>query len=166
MADDLAGKPPSASATELAELMMPQHANVLGKVFGGTILALIDKAAGATAIRHAGRICVTAQVDRVTFHGPIEIGELVRILTSVNWVGRSSMEVGVKVVAMNVKTGEQRRTNTCYVTMVALDEQGRPAPVPPLEPETDDEERRFEAGRRRMEERKALRRRESEELGD
>lgn len=137
-------KPVSASRTELAELMMPQHANILGKVFGGTILSLIDKAAAAAAIRHAGRICVTATFDRVVFHGPIEIGELMRIVASVNAAGRTSMEVGVEVYAMNIRTGETRHTNTCWVTMVAIDEAGRPTPVPPLVVETD-EERRLEA---------------------
>lgn len=152
-----AGKPASASRTELAELMMPQHANILGKVFGGTILSLIDKAAGACSIRHAGRVCVTAQFDRVTFYAPIEIGELVQILASVNYVGRTSMEVGVKVLAMNPRTGTQRHTNTCYVTMVALDDEGRPVPVPPLVLETDVDRRRHTAAQRRMQARRDLR---------
>lgn len=164
MSDPLPPKTPRDSATELAELIMPQHANILGKAFGGVILALIDKAAGAASIRHAGRTCVTAQVDRITFHGPIEIGELVRILACVNYVGRSSMEVGVKVLAMNVQTGEQRRTNTCYVTMVAIDEQGKPAPVPPLQPETEDELRRHRAAQERMAARKTQRLREKDDL--
>lgn len=151
-------KPVSASRTELAELMMPQHANILGKVFGGTILSLIDKAAASAAIRHAGRICVTATFDQVVFHGPIEIGELVRIVAAVNAVGRSSMEVSVEVFAMNIRTGETRHTNTCWVTMVAVDEAGRPTPVPPLAVETD-EERRLEAeARARMQARKQARR--------
>jgi acyl-CoA hydrolase len=137
-------KPVSASRTELAELMMPQHANILGKVFGGTILGLIDKAAASAAIRHAGRIAVTATFDQVVFHAPIEIGELVRIVAAVNAVGRTSMEMGVEVFAMNIRTGETRHTNTCYVTMVAVDDAGRPTPVPPLAVETD-EERRLEA---------------------
>ncbi len=150
-------KPVSASRTELAELMMPQHANILGKVFGGTILSLIDKAAASAAIRHAGRICVTATFDQVAFHAPIEIGELMRIVASVNAVGRSSMEVGVEVYAMNIRTGETRHTNTCWVTMVAIDDAGRPTAVPPLVVETD-EERRLEAeARARMAARKQAR---------
>jgi acyl-CoA hydrolase len=157
------GKTPAESRGELAELMMPQHANILGKVFGGTLLAMVDKAAAVAAIRHAGRTCVTAQIDRVSFHSPIEIGELVRCLSQVNWAGRSSMEVGVKVLATSLRTGDTRHTNTCYVTMVAVDDQGRPVPVPPLRPASDEDRRRFDRGRRRMEERKETRRREQEE---
>lgn len=163
---ELPAKSPRDSATELAELIMPQHANILGKSFGGVILALIDKAAGAASIRHAGRTCVTAQVDRVTFHGPIEIGELVRILACVNYVGRTSMEVGVKVLAMNVATGEQRRTNTCYVTMVAIDKDGNPTPVPPLKVETPDEIRRHRQAQERMQARCQQRKREKGELAE
>lgn len=151
------GRTPSYSRTELAELMMPHHANILGKVFGGTVLAMIDKAAGTAAIRHAGGICVTAQLDRVTFDSPIEIGEMVRCVAVVDYVGRTSMEVETCVYAMDINTGEERLTNTCFVTMVALDDQGKPAPVPPLLPKTDAERARHEAGRKRMEERKAKR---------
>ena len=159
----LAEKTPAESRGELAELMMPQHANILGKVFGGTLLAMVDKAAAVAAIRHAGRTCVTAQIDRVSFHAPIEIGELVRCLSQVNWVGRTSLEVGVKVLSTSLRTGVTRHTNTCYVTMVAVDDQGQPCPVPPLRPESDEERRRYERARRRMEERKETRRRELEE---
>jgi acyl-CoA hydrolase len=150
-------KTPSESRTELAELMMPNHANVMGKAFGGVVLGLIDKAAGAAAIRHSGRICVTAEFDKVTFHGPIEIGELVRIVATVNAVGRTSMEIGVDVRALNVRTGESRRTNTCHVTMVALDDTGRPTPVPPLAPETPAEKRLEAEARERMRARKDAR---------
>lgn len=154
-----AEKTPSQSRTELAELMMPQHANILGKVFGGTILSLIDKAAAAAAIRHAGRIAVTATFDQVAFHAPIEIGELVRIVASVHAVGRSSMEVGVEVHATNIATGVTRHTNTCFVTMVAIDEAGRPTAVPPLRAETDEERALEAAARERMAARKQARRR-------
>ena len=150
-------KSPAESRSELAELMMPQHANILGKVFGGTLLALIDKAAGVAAIRHSGRTCVTASVDRVSFDSPIEIGELVRCLAQVNWVGRSSMEVGVKVLATSLRTGATRQTNTCYVTMVAIDDHARPTPAPPLLLETDEDRRRFERAEERMAERRAAR---------
>ena len=98
------------SRTELAELMLPHQANVLGKVFGGTILAMIDKAAATAAIRHAGRVCVTAQVDRVTFQAPIEIGDVVRVLAEVSYVGRSSLEVEVRVLAMDPRTSAERLT--------------------------------------------------------
>src|SRR5512138_114818 len=112
--------------------MMPHQSNILGNVFGGVILALCDKAAATCAIRHAGRTCVTASFDHVSFKEPIEIGELVRLLASVNYVGRTSMEVGVKLLSMNVATGDIRHTNSSYVTMVAIDEKGCPVPVPQL----------------------------------
>jgi acyl-CoA hydrolase len=142
---------------ELAEVMMPHQANLLGKVFGGVILSMIDKAAATAAIRHAGRTCVTASFDHVSFKEPIEIGELVKLLASVNYVGRTSMEVGVKVISMNVRTGEVRHTNSSYVTMVAIDQQGKPVPVPQLVLETDVDRRRHAAGAARAAERKRLR---------
>lgn len=153
----LDAKRPGDSRTELAELMMPHHANVMGKVFGGTILALMDKAAGAAAIRHAGKICVTATFDQVIFHSPIEIGELIRIVAVINAVGRTSMEIGVEVHAMNVRTGTTRHTNTCFVTMVAIDDAAKPTPVPPLLIETDDERRLEAAANARMRARKQAR---------
>jgi len=150
-------KPVSASRMELAEVMMPHQANLLGKVHGGVILAMIDKAAATCAIRHAGRTCVTASLDHVSFRAPIEIGELVRLLASVNHVGRSSMEVGVKILAMDVATGKVRHTNSSYVTMVAIDDQGRPTAVPQLIPETDDDRRREKEGAERAAQRKLMR---------
>ena len=137
--------------------MLPHQANVLGKVFGGTILAMIDKAAATAAIRHAGKVCVTAQVDRVTFQGPIEIGEVVRVIAEVTYVGRSSLEVEVKVLAMDPRTSAERLTNTSFVTMVAIDEAGRPSPVPPLELASEAERTRHDAARARMQERKSRR---------
>lgn len=153
----MSAKPVSASRLELAELMMPHQANLLGKAFGGVILGMIDKAAATCAIRHAGRTCVTASMDHVSFKEAIEIGELVRLLASVNYVGRTSMEVGVKVVSMNVATGDVRHTNSSYVTMVAIDEKGKPVPVPQLVLETDVDRRRNAAGAQRAAERKRLR---------
>lgn len=161
---ELEPRPPSFSRTELAELMLPFNANVLGKAFGGVVLGLIDKAAATAAIRHAGRTCVTAQVDRITFHAPIEIGELVQVEAVVNSVGRSSMEVGVTVRAMNIHAGTTRHTNTCYVTMVALDDGGSPAPVPPLLLETPEDADRQRRAQERMTERKAHRARETGRL--
>lgn len=150
-------RPVDFSRTELGELMLPHQANVLGKVFGGTILAMIDKAAATAAIRHAGKVCVTAQVDRVTFKGPIEIGEVVRVVALVSYVGRSSLEVEVRVLAMDPKTSAERLTNTSFVTMVAIDDAGSPCEVPPLALKTDEERARHEAARLRMLERKARR---------
>ena len=145
------------SQHETSELMMPQHANNLGHVFGGVILSMMDKAAAISAIRHARRNVVTASIDRVDFREPVRVGDLVVMQASVNYVGRSSMEVGVRVEAEDLLTGNRRHTNSCYLTFVAIDKDGRPVEVPLIMPETPDEERRFEAAmerrRRRLEER-------------
>jgi acyl-CoA hydrolase len=133
----------------MSELMMPQHANVMGNVFGGVILSLIDRAAAVAAIRHARRPCVTVSVDKVDFREPIRVSELVTAMARVNFTGRTSMEVGVKVMAENVLTGERRHTNSCYLTFVALDDRGEPMEVPPLVPETEDERRRYERAAKR-----------------
>lgn len=146
----------------MSELMMPHHANNLGNVFGGVILSLVDRVAAVAATRHARRQCVTVSVDRVDFLEPIYLGELVTARASVNYVGRTSMEVGVRIEAENLVTGRRRHTNSCYVTYVAIDEHGKPSPVAPVLPETEEERRRFTAAeerrRRRLEERKAPRR--------
>jgi acyl-CoA hydrolase len=150
-------KPVRESQHETSELMMPQHANNLGHVFGGVILSMMDKAAAIAAIRHARLSVVTASIDRVDFREPVRVGDLVVMHASVNYVGRSSMEVGVRVEAEDLLTGNRRHTNSCYLTFVAIDQNGRPIEVPLLVPETPDEERRYEAAkerrRRRLEER-------------
>lgn len=142
---------------ETSQLMMPQHSNNLDHVFGGVILAMMDTASAVSAIRHARSNCVTVSVDRVDFREPIHLGDLVIMKCSVNYVGRTSMEVGVRVEAENLQTGVRRHTNSCYLTFVAIDRNGRPIAVPPLLPETEEETRRFEAAkarrRRRLEER-------------
>jgi len=142
----------------MSELMMPHHANNMGNVFGGVILSLIDRVAAVAATRHARRQCVTVSVDRVDFLQPIYLGELVTARASVNFAGRTSMEVGIKIDAENLVSGERRHTNSCYVTYVAIDERGKPAPVPPVVPETDEERRRYRAAeqrrQRRLQERK------------
>ncbi|MGE0711912.1 MAG: acyl-CoA thioesterase [Planctomycetota bacterium] len=154
---ELAPRPVSWSRTELGELMLPHQANILGKVFGGTILAMVDKAAATAAIRHAGRVCVTAQVDRVTFDSPIEIGEVVRVVAEVTAVGRSSLEVEVAVYALEPRTGHERLTNTSLVTMVAIDGDGKPTRVPPLELTGEAERARNAVALARMAERKIRR---------
>jgi acyl-CoA hydrolase len=136
-------RPPRLSRTTISEVMMPHMANHLGNVHGGVILGMLDRVGAVSAIRHAQRICVTASVDRVDFRQPIHLGELVTMYASVNYAHRTSLEVGVRVEAEDLLSGERRHTNTCYLTFVALDEQGRPAPVPPVEPETDEERRRY-----------------------
>jgi acyl-CoA hydrolase len=145
---------------ETTQLMMPQHANVLGNVFGGVILAMMDTAAAISAIRHARVPCVTASVDRVDFREPVKVGDLVIMKASVNFVGKTSMEVGVRVEAEDLRTGVRRHTNSCYLTFVALSADGRPAQVPPLVTETADEVRRFQAAKQRRERR--LQEREAE----
>ena len=138
---------------------MPQHANNLGHVFGGVILSMMDRTSAVSAIRHARSSCVTVSVDRVDFREPIHLGELVVMKASVNFAGRTSMEVGVRVEAEDLITGVRRHTNSCYLTFVAIDAAGRPVPVPPLLPETEIERRRHAAAgqrrRRRLEERNA-----------
>lgn len=146
-----AAKKVSESKTEMSELMQPRHANFAGTVHGGAILSIADNVAYVCAARHAGPTCVTVSVDRVNFREPIRIGELVTFLASVNYVGRSSMEVGIKIMTENLRTGKKQHTNSCYFTMVCLDDQGKPKEVPRLIPETPEEKRRYEEGRKRRE---------------
>jgi acyl-CoA hydrolase len=158
----LPSRSPRESQHETAEMMMPADANVLGHVFGGVILAMMDTAAAVAAFRHARTNCVTVSIDRVDFREPIHVGDLVVMKASVNYVGRTSLEVGVRVEAEEMTTGRRRHTNSCYLTFVAIDRNGRPIEVPPLRPETTDEIRRHDAAkerrRRRLEERDAERR--------
>jgi acyl-CoA hydrolase len=117
-------------------------ANMAGNVHGGVIMHLCDEVAGIAAVRHSGLRVVTAAMDRMTFLHPVYVGNLVTVSATVNAAWRSSMEVGVRVEAENVRTGELTHTSTAYLTMVALDEEGRPATVPAIAPETPDEQRR------------------------
>jgi acyl-CoA hydrolase len=149
----------AATRHETSQLMMPQHANALGHVFGGVIMSMMDTTAAVSAARHSRMTCVTASVDRVDFREPVHVGDLVIMQSSVNYVGRTSMEVGVRVTTENLVDGVRRHTNSCYLTFVAIDRNGRPMEVPPITPETPDEVRRFNAAkerrRRRLEERHA-----------
>ncbi len=138
---------------ETSQLMMPQHSNNLDHVFGGVILAMMDTSAAVSAIRHARTNCVTVSVDRVDFREPIHLGDLVIMKCSVNFAGHTSMEVGVRVEAENLQTGVRRHTNSCYLTFVAVDRNGRPIPVPGLIAESEDEIRRFEAAKARRQRR-------------
>lgn len=148
-----------ATYHETSQIMMPQHSNNLGHVFGGVILSMMDTTAAVSAIRHSRNTCVTVSVDRVDFREPIHVGDLVIMRSSVNFVGRTSMEVGVRVETENLVTGIRRHTNSCYLTFVAVDRNGRPVEVPQIIPETPDEIRRHSAARerrqRRLEERTA-----------
>jgi acyl-CoA hydrolase len=140
-------------------LMTPDTANFSGNVHGGNILKLLDQVAYACASRYAGSYVVTLSVDRVTFRQPIHVGELVTFLASVNFTGTSSMEVGIKVLAENIRTQTKRHVNSCFFTMVAVDEAHKPQAVPPLRPFTPDEKRRFAAAKVR----KALERQMAEQ---
>jgi acyl-CoA hydrolase len=126
-------------------LMTPDTANFAGNVHGGTILKLLDQVAYACASRYAGRYVVTLSVDQVMFRQPIHVGELVTFLASVNHTGTSSMEVGIKVIAEEIRTKSVRHVNSCFFTMVAVDDDRKPVPVPPLQPTTPDERRRHAA---------------------
>jgi acyl-CoA hydrolase len=123
--------------------MIPSYANLGGKIHGGILLSLMDKVAYACAAKHAGNYCVTVTVDGVNFLQPVEVGELVSLLASINYVGKTSLLVGIKVVAENVKSGFVKHTNTSYFTMVAKGEDDKPAKVPGLLLETPDDARRF-----------------------
>lgn len=135
-------------------LMTPDMANFSGKVHGGAILKLLDEVAYACSSRYAGRYVVTLSVDQVMFRQPIQVGELVTFLASINHVGHSSMEVGIKVVAENIRAKIVRHVNSCFFTMVAVDDDGKPVEVPRLKLATQEEQRRYAAA----EVRKSMRR--------
>ncbi|ARP83948.1 acyl-CoA thioesterase [Bordetella genomosp. 9] len=140
-------------------LMTPDMANFSGNVHGGHILKYLDQVAYACASRYAGQYVVTLSVDQVVFREPIHVGELVTFLASVNYTGRTSMEIGIKVVTEDIRQKLVRHTNSCYFTMVAVDELGNPTPVPPLEPRNEEERQRFEAADQRRALRQEMQRR-------
>ncbi len=147
------------SASEYAELALPNDTNTLGTLLGGKVMHLVDLAAAMAAMRHARCTVVTASVDYMTFLHPIRVGQLVILRSSVNRVFRTSMEVGVKVFIEDLLTGKVSHTSSAYLTFVAIDSRGGAVPLPPVIPETDDEKRRFEDAGRRRTERLALRER-------
>ncbi|MGE4263894.1 MAG: acyl-CoA thioesterase [Desulfovibrio sp.] len=156
------GKTASESAVTMTHQVLPHDANPAGNVHGGVILKHIDTAAGVVAMRHVRGWAVTASIDRMDFLKPVFVGELVIIKASLNMVGRTSMEIGVRVEAENLLTGEVRHTNSAYLTFVALDDHGSPKPAPPLIIEGETAQRRLsEALRRRELRRQAM----SEERG-
>jgi uncharacterized protein (TIGR00369 family) len=144
------GKRPFESQITLSQLMGPTDANTLGNVHGGFIMKLCDEAGGMAATKHARRPAVTVTVDSMNFHSPVHIGNLMTVRAEVTWVGRTSMETRVVVTAENVITGAVTHTNTAYFVYVALDENGRPVPAPPLILETDEEKARFERAAQRQ----------------
>lgn len=132
-------------------LMTPDKANFAGNVHGGTLLKYLDEVAYACASRYAGTYVVTLSVDQVMFLQPIHVGELVTFLATVNYTGRTSMEVGVKVITENIREKLVRHTNSCFFTMVAVDKDGKAVAVPELQPRTEDQVRRFANGQQRRE---------------
>src|SRR3990172_5483381 len=150
MPANLAPQPISASRVTISQLMNPTEANLMGNVHGGHIMKLADEAGALAAIRHSRQRLVTVAVDRLTFQHPIKIGDLVTFSAEVSYVGSTSMETEVTVVAENPTTGQQWHTNTAYLVYVALDENGKPTSVPPLLPETEAERLRMEQGAARQ----------------
>ena len=144
-------RPVAYSRTTLTELMIPSYANFGGKIHGGILLSLMDKVAYACAAKHAGNYCVTVTVDNVHFLQPVEVGELVSLMASVNYVGNTSLVVGIEVIAENVKGGTAKHTNTSYFTMVAKGEDDKPTQVPGLLLENREDVRRFLDALRRRE---------------
>jgi len=147
---------PTGSESLVSELMMPHQVNNHGHVFGGVVLSMVDRVAGVASMRHSGRPCVTVSFDRVDFKEPIFTGEVVTCKARVNFVGRTSMEIGVRVEAENLFTRELRHTNSCYLTFVSLGANHRPVPVPALKLETEEDRRRFREGQKRRDARIAL----------
>jgi len=147
--DASAYKPVSFSATVITELMIPSYSNFGGKIHGGILLSLMDKVAYVCAAKHAGNYCVTASIDTVDFLEPVEVGDLVSLMASVNYVGKTSLVVGIKVVSENIRTNSIYHTNTSYFTMVARDEKNQPVQVPGLILENRTQVRRFIEARRR-----------------
>ena len=147
------------SQVEMIEIVFPNDANPLGNIFGGRVMQLIDIIGSVSAMRHCRNSVVTASMDKLDFLSPAYVGEILILRASVNYVARTSMEVGVKVTAENPLTGEHRHTGSAYLTYVAIDKTGKPVPISPIAPETPDEQRRF----RQAEQRRAARLRERAE---
>lgn len=149
------GRPVSESRVEMSHLLLPNEANPLGTVHGGIIMRLVDEAGGVAAVRHAKRHCVTAEIDSMSFLGPARVGDLVILKASVNLVGTTSIEAGVRVEMEDLLTGRRTHISSAYLVYVALDSNGKPCPVPPLIPETDEDRRRMaEAAVRRQQRRR------------
>ena len=150
-------RPVSLSKVVMTELVLPSHANAIGTIFGGTVMSWVDIAAAICAQRHSQKQVVTAHVDELTFVAPVYQGWVVNLNASINFTGRTSMEVGVRVDAENPKTNETFHTASAYLTFVALDSHGKPSPIPPIEPQTEDEKRRHNAAILRREQRLKMR---------
>ncbi len=167
--DEGTARAPSVSAVEMNELVLPGHANALGTAFGGAVMGWVDMCAAMAAQRHARQIVVTAAIDAVDFFAPIRVGYVVNLKAKVNYVGRTSMEVGVRVESEDPLTGERVHTMSAYLTFVAIDADGRPCLVTPLLPETPEERLRHAEAQARRRQRLALageRRRLAAEQGE
>ncbi|MBN1473976.1 MAG: acyl-CoA thioesterase [Syntrophaceae bacterium] len=156
------GKKVSDSRVVLAQVMNPADANCSGNIHGGVIMKLIDTAAGVVALRHARANVVTAAIDRIDFHHPVYIGDLLTLKASLNYVGNTSMEVGVRVESENPITGDRRHTASAYLTYVALDRNYRPIQLPPLIMETDEDIHRNKEAQERRQMRLAERKKEKQ----
>ena len=154
---DKPAKPVSQSSIELCQLMLPEHANAYGNVHGGLIMKMVDETGGIAAMRHAQRPCVTVAIDEMSFVSPVHVGELLCCKASVNFVGKSALEVGVHVRAENPITGAVTHTNSAYLVYVAIDDHGKPCAVPPLALESDEDRRRWENAKQRQSQRLARR---------
>lgn len=141
----------SSSQVVMTQLVLPSHTNSLDTVFGGTVMSWIDISAAIAAQRHSNKSVVTASIDRLSFIAPIKKGWVVNLRASVNFASKTSMEVGVKVEAENPLTSELFHTASAYLTFVAVDSEGKPSPIPVLNPETEVEKRRFIAAQKRRE---------------
>lgn len=144
-------KAPKESRVEMTQLVLPEHTNALGTIFGGQVMAWIDTAAAICAFRHGRKLCVTASMDALNFISPVKLGHIVILQANVNYTSRTSMEIGVKVRSEEPLTGIQRHTASAYLTFVAVDEKGAPSPVPPVAPETEQEKKWFDEGKKRRE---------------
>lgn len=156
-------KTPRESAVVTRHLVMPQHANPNGALFGGQLVSWIDLVAAMAASRHSGKIVVTASMDEISFLEPISVGDQIILEACVNYVGRTSMEVGVRVSVEDPFQGSCKRATQAYLTFVAMNEKCDPTPVSPLQPETSEEVRRYERAKIRVQHRKELRKKLQEE---
>lgn len=150
-------KPMSASVVQMTELILPHHTNTLGNLLGGQLMHWIDICAALCAQKHSSRICVTASVDKIDFHHPVKLGEVVTLIASVNRVFTTSMEIGVKVYTESYLRGTKIHSNSAYLTFVGVDAEGKPVKALPVKPVTDEEKRRYEEALTRRDARLAAR---------
>jgi acyl-CoA hydrolase len=151
---DIKGNSVSDSAAEAVQVVLPNDTNPLGNVLGGQVMHWIDMIAAVVAVRHSKRPVVTAAMERLEFHSPIRLGQIAILKAALNYVGRTSMEVGVEVYAEDFRSGKRHHTSSAILTYVALDDEGKPTPVPPLHTETPEEKRRYMEAENRYQERK------------